>query len=141
MIKKVINFIKKKIIINEYKIKNRIIFKNHYKNSKSEVLVEFNAFHSDHIFLSYLSNYFAQKYKSKIIGFHNYSIRISKLNYSLTQTIKWNISKFITNNNFGIYESFGSQNIIRPVKNSNSMNYTIAILCVHPNNCFHIIFF
>ncbi len=118
MIKKVINFIKKKIIINEYKIKNREIFKNHYKNSKSEILVEFNAFHSDHIFLSYLSNYFAQKYKSKIIGFHNYSIRISKLNYSLTQTIKWNISKFIKNNNFGIYESFGSQNIIRPVISS-----------------------
>ena len=118
MIKKIINFIKKKKIIYEYKQKNKLIFNNHYKNSKSEVLVEFNAFHSDHILLSYLSNYFAQKYKSKIIGFHNFSLRVTELNYSIIQTVKWNISKFINNNNFGIYKSFGSQNIIRPIISS-----------------------
>jgi len=118
MLKKIINFVKKKIIIYKYKKKNRVIFNNHYKNSESQVLVEFNSFHSDHIFLSYLSNYFAQKYKSKIIGFHNFSLMVTKLKYSLIQSIRWNVSKFIKYRNFDIYNSFGTQKVIRPIISS-----------------------
>jgi hypothetical protein len=118
MIKKIIDFAKKKIIIHKYKKKNKNIFNNHYRNSKSQVLVEFNAFHSDHVFLSYLSNYLAQKYKSKIVGFHNFSLMVTKLKYSLIKSIKWDVGKFIKYKNFGIYNSFGVQKFIRPILSS-----------------------
>lgn len=101
-------------IVRNYKLINKKIFNKDFSNSNTQVLVEFNAFHSDHIFLSYLSNYFSQKFKSKIIGFHNFSLLITDLNYSLIKNIRWYLSSKFNYKNFGIYKSFGTKYFIKP---------------------------
>jgi hypothetical protein len=114
MLKKILDFISKKKIVYEYKKINKKIFKKNYLNSNSQILVEFNAFHSDHIILSYLANVLANKFKSKIISFHNYGLIISDINYNIIKSLKWSISKFIKYKNFGIYDSFGVADVFRP---------------------------
>ena len=109
-----LEFIKKKIIINKFKKFNKKIFLNNEKESKKEILVEFNAFHSDHIFLAYLSNFFSKKYKAKIVGFYNLHLIVSSLNENLIKKIKWYISSLVGYKNFGIYESFGTCKFIKP---------------------------
>ena len=118
----IINFFKKLNnfnILKKYKSINKKIFNKNFPNSNTQVLVEFNAFQSDHIFLSYLSNYFSRKFKSKIIGFYNFSLLLSDLDYSFIKSIKWNLSNILNYKNFGIYKSFGAENIIRPILNLN----------------------
>ena len=118
----IINFFKKLNnfnILKKYKSINKKIFNKNFPNSNTQVLVEFNAFQSDHIFLSYLSNYFSRKFKSKIIGFYNFSLLLSDLDYSFIKSIKWNLSNIVNYKNFGIYKSFGAENIIRPILNLN----------------------
>ena len=83
MLKKFLSFISTKKIVYRYKRINKKIFNNNFSNSNTQILVEFNAFHSDHIILSYLSNYLSKKYKSKIVGFYNFSLLISELHYGL----------------------------------------------------------
>ena len=69
------------------------------------------------MFLSYLSNYFSQKFKSKIIGFYNFSLLISDLDYSLIKNIKWYLGNKFNYKNFGIYKSFGTEYFIKPKLN------------------------
>jgi hypothetical protein len=114
MFLKLINILRINKIVENYKLKNKQIFNKKYTDSNSQILVEFNAFHSDHIFLSYISNYFSNKYKSKIISFYNFSLLISDLNYSFFKKIRWYISKKLNYKNFGIYKSFGTEHFIRP---------------------------
>lgn len=128
----IINYFKKLknfYILKKYKSTNKKIFNKNFPNSNTQVLVEFNAFQSDHIFLSYLSNYFSGKFKSKIIGFYNFSLLLSDLDYSLIKSIKWNLSKALNYKNFGIYKSFGTQNIIRPILNLNQNKKAQKIYC------------
>ena len=106
--------IKKKIIVYNFKKFNRKVFSNNKDNYESQVLVEFNALHSDHIFLAYLSNYFSKKYKSKIVAFYNFKLIISPLIDSFINKVRWTLSKFINYNNFGVYKSFGTSKFIRP---------------------------
>ena len=101
-------------IVKNYKSINKKIFNKNFPNSETQILVEFNAFHADHIFLSYLSNYFSQKFKSKIIGFYNFSLLISDLDYSLIKNIKWYLSSKFNYKNFGVYKSFGTEYFIKP---------------------------
>lgn len=114
MLKKFINYLTNRKIVHRYKKLNQEIFEKKYQNSNSQILIEFNAFHSDHIILSYLANYLSEKFKSKIVSFYNFSLIISDLNYNLIKSIKWSLSKFIKYKNFGIYNSFGTTEIFRP---------------------------
>ncbi len=101
-------------IVKNYKLVNKKIFNKNFHNSDTQILVEFNAFHCDHVFLSYLSNYFSQKFKSKIVGFYNFSLLLSDLDYSLIKNIKWYLSIKFNYKNFGIYKSFGTKYFIKP---------------------------
>ena len=38
---------------------------------KSEILLEFNAFHSYHVPIAYFSNFLKKKYNSNLVGFFN----------------------------------------------------------------------
>jgi len=114
MLKKFLSFISTKKIVYRYKRINKKIFNNNFSNSNTQILVEFNAFHSDHVFLSYLSNYFSRKFKSKIVGFYNFSVLLSDLDYSLIKKIKWYLSSKLNCKNFGIYKSFNTEYFIRP---------------------------
>ena len=109
-----LEFIRRKIIVYNFKKFNKKVFSNNNDNYSSQVLVEFNAFHSDHIFLAYLSNFFSKKYGSKIIAFYNYKLIVSPLIDSFIKKIRWTISKFINYRNFGVYKSFGTQKFIKP---------------------------
>ena len=101
-------------IVKNYKLINKKIFNENFPNSETQILVEFNAFHADHIFLSYLSNYFSRKFKSKIVGFYNFSLLVSDLDYSFIKNIKWYLSTKFNYRNFGIYKSFGTKYFIKP---------------------------
>ena len=116
MLKNLFNIKKLKYfkIVKNYKLTNKKIFDKNFHNSDTQILVEFNAFHCDHVFLSYLSNYFSQKFKSKIIGFYNFSLLVSDLDYSLIKNIKWYLSRKFNYKNFGIYKSFGTKYFIKP---------------------------
>ena len=105
-------FIKKKIIFNFINL-NKKFFKK--KNSKSEILVEFNNFKNSHVSISYLSQILSKKYNSKIKGFFNYYLIVSPLKETLLNKIKWLISKYYFLNNFSVYKSFGCSTIFKPV--------------------------
>ena len=122
MFKNYYNFLLKRKIVTNYKKLNQKIFRKKHEKSNSQILVEFNAFHADHIFLSYISNYFSKKFKSKIIGFYNYSLLISDINYSFIKNIKWTLSKFFRFKNFGVYKSFGTESFIKPSINQKQAN-------------------
>jgi len=122
MFKNYYNFLLKRKIVTNYKKLNQKIFRKKHEKSNSQILVEFNAFHADHIFLSYISNYFSKKFKSKIIGFYNFSLLISDINYSFIKNIKWTLSKFFRFKNFGVYKSFGTESFIKPSINQKQAN-------------------
>ena len=69
MLKKFINYLTNRKIVHRYKKLNQEIFEKKYQNSNSQILIEFNAFHSDHIILSYLANYLSENLNLKIVSF------------------------------------------------------------------------
>ena len=92
-------------------------FKNLEKTNKSQILLEFNAFHNFHISSSYLVNFLKKKFGYKIIGFFNYTILSSNLEQNLYEKIKWFLLKKTNYKNFGLYKSFGVQKFIKPILN------------------------
>ena len=107
-------FINRFRIVNKFKRLNNYLFFKKKVNSNNIILVEFNAFHSDHIFFSYFSNVLAKKYNAKILGFYNFKLIVSKLKETLIEKIKWKISNKVNYKNFGIYRSFGTEKIFKP---------------------------
>jgi hypothetical protein len=105
-----------------YKNKFILFNKKYFKNKKiseidEKILIEFNAFHDSHVNLSIFSNYFREKYNYKIVAFFNYSLLSAGLYFSLYNKIKWNLGNFFSLKNFGIYKSFNTKKIIRPIIN------------------------
>ena len=84
-----------------------------FSNSDTQILVEFNAFHVIMFFVLFVQLFFT-KFKSKIIGFYNFSLLVSDLDYSLIKNIKWYLSRKFNYKNFGIYKSFGTKYFIKP---------------------------
>jgi len=98
-------------------------FANKKKNKNNIVLLEFNAFHSYHIPVSYFSNYLSEKYNdSNLVGFFNYKILSSPLKESLINKIKWHIGNKFNLKYFSIYRSFGVKEIFKPIINNNISN-------------------
>ena len=109
----ILDFFKNLRIINKYKKINSKLFSSN-KKTKDIILVEFNAFHSDHLFFSYFSNVLSKKFDAKIVGFYNFKLIVSKLKENLIEKIKWRLSNMINYNNFGVYRSFGAKEIFKP---------------------------
>jgi len=91
------------------------------KKKDGEILIEFNAFHSFHIPISYFANYFKNLHNTEIKAFFNYSIIAAPLKPSPLNKIKWNLGNIFSLKNFGIYRSFGTETIFRP-KITNEQN-------------------
>jgi hypothetical protein len=109
-------------LLNNFYYRNSYVFfnKKHFKkiNIKEtdvKILIEFNAFHDSHVCLSVFSNYFREKYHYNIVAFFNYSLLSADLYFSLFNKIKWWVGNFFLLKNFGIYKSFNTDEIIRPV--------------------------
>ena len=100
--------------LNEFIVNNKLKFffkkrfTNKKKNKSNKVLLEFNAFHSYHIPVSYFSNYLSKKYNdSNLVGFFNYKILSSPLKENMLNKIKWYIGNNLNLKYFSIYKSFG----------------------------------
>ena len=83
--------------------------------------------YSDHLFFSYFSNVLSKKFDSKIVGFYNFKLIVSKLKENLIEKIKWKLSNTINYNNFGVYRSFGTKEIFKPNidKNIEKKSYSL----------------
>ena len=122
------SLLSKLIITNKLKsyYKKKFNGTNSYP-TKSKILIEFNAFHSYHIPVSYFANYLKNKYKCKLIAYFNYKIISSPFKENFINEIKWKLGNFFNIKNFGIFKSFGTNKIIKPnlnneqIKNSNKI--------------------
>ena len=96
------NKIFKKLLREEYFTYFNFIRHNKKKFSSTkidninngEILIEYNAFHSFHIPISYFSNYLKKLLNAEINAFFNYSIMSAPLHPSLVQKVKWFIGNF-----------------------------------------------
>ena len=116
----IIGFIKKQILYRKIKSINRSEFSNKKKNSKNIVLVEFNSFHILHIVFAYLSNYFKEKNNLTIKAFYSHILLSYSLERSLKQKFFSYLGKIFNINFFGIYKSFGVEEIIFPIISDNN---------------------
>ena len=66
------NIIKSFFIKSKYKNFNKKFFKG--KKNNQEILVEFNAFYSTHLFLAIISSVLSEKFGGKIVGYFNNSL-------------------------------------------------------------------
>ena len=115
-----VNILKTKInnyfIKKKYKNFNKKFFKKN--KNKGQILVEFNSFHSSHIFLSIISSVLSEKLGGKIVGYFNFSLSSTDLESSILEKIKWYVGKFLGLNFFGVYKSFGVNKFIKPSTSS-----------------------
>ena len=74
---------------------NKKEFKNKNFNTNGQILIEYNAFQSYHVPISYFSNYLKKKLNAEIFAFYNYSILISSLEISFLQKIRWYLANFL----------------------------------------------
>jgi len=114
IIKKFSNVIKEYFVIEKFKKHNKKIFNQESYDSNSIILVEFNAFQTSHIALSYVSNLLKKKFKVNVHAYYAYSIIVSRLKENLIIKIKWFLSNFFSLKNMGIYKSFGVKKIFKP---------------------------
>ena len=114
MIKNFFSFYKNLYLIIKFKIFNYRFYNKKNKNSKSQVLVEFNSFHSSHCFMSLISNYLIKKHNSKLVAFNNYKLTAVNYEDNLLNKIKWFLGKSFKLKFFGIYSSFGVCDFIEP---------------------------
>ena len=115
-----IGFIKKQLLYRKIKSINHSEFSNKKKNSKNIVLVEFNSFHILHIVFAYLSNYFKEKNNLTIKAFYSHILLSYSLERSLKQKLFSYLGKIFNINFFGIYKSFGVEEIIFPIISGNN---------------------
>ena len=94
---------------------NKNYFDQQSITNDSEILIEFNKFHTSHIPFSYLSNCLSKIFNSKITAFYNYTLITSPLNPGIMEKIKWHVANVFTLKTFKIYRSFGVKKIFRPI--------------------------
>jgi hypothetical protein len=99
------NFYYKKFEKHNIKVFNK--FKNFDTESKSLILVEFNAFCVEHIGFSYLINSLKKKYNSKLESYFSHTILSYPLRRTLSMRLKFFLGKLFKTKNFGIYNSLG----------------------------------
>lgn len=107
-------FSEKDKIIGKYKELNKKIFSIKKNKENAIILTEFNAFQSLHTSMSYLSNFLAEKFNAKILGYFNYCLVSSPLNPSILNKLKWFIGSNLKIKTFSIYNSFGVKKFIYP---------------------------
>jgi hypothetical protein len=110
----IIKLLKKELLFHKIKKLNKKEFSNKKNKSKSVILVEFNSFHVLHIIFSYIVNFFKNNYNYQIKGFYSHIL----LSYSIHRTFKQKILSYFGQlfrfGFFGIYKSFGVDEIFFP---------------------------
>jgi hypothetical protein len=116
-VKNIITNFRNLIIRNKFIKFNQDAFDNKFKKLNKKILVEFNAFQQTHCFMSVIANYLAQKNSANLVAFNNYKLTAQNFEESIFKKIKFMIAKFFKFNFFGIYNSFGVTDFIRPTTN------------------------
>jgi hypothetical protein len=109
-----INFFKRKKIINNYCSFNKKLFKDKIRSNNNEILIEFNAFQINQVGLAAISNILAKKFDAKISGYVGFSFFVTPLKFNLIQSVKWTIGNFFNLKTFKIYRSFNTKKIFKP---------------------------
>ena len=94
---------------------NHFTLKNRY-TKKSIILVEFNGWSLQHIIISYIANFLANKFSSKIYAYPGYVL--DKYTIDFKSKIKFFLSNFFPIKQFLIYTSFGTKKFFYPSINS-----------------------
>ena len=89
-------------------------FKSHKKKNNSIILAEFNAFHVEHIGMSYLLECLISKYKGKIISHYSHVVLSYSLKRSVIQKLKSYIGESLKIGNYRIYNSLGINDFYFP---------------------------
>ena len=110
MIKQFIFKFKANNPINNFKNLNKKIFKS--IDGSGKILLEFNNWHPLHISFAYLANFLAENLKASIIAYPGYKLIVENLDNSFTKKIKFYLGKKLWLKTFGIYNSFGVNDII-----------------------------
>jgi len=108
-------------ITNRFIEHNISIFKKKHYNTGHIFLLEFNGWEGVQIANSYLVNSIPLIKNCKIVAFESYRI-FQKTKSFLLQNIKWFFGSFFKIKNFGIYNSFGTDNFIFEKKNFKIQN-------------------
>ena len=87
---------------------NKKTFKNNHKNTKTEILLEYNALCDSHIVYSYLSNYLSIKYKAQITSYD------VKFNDNFIRKFFLFVKRNFFFSYHSIYKSFGVQSHVAP---------------------------
>jgi hypothetical protein len=119
------NLINERIQVNKFKSYNKKYFKQKIDYDNKKILVEFNAFTSNHIILANFANFYRKKFNAKIIAFFNYSLTSSPINFNLKRNLKWFFGSLLSFNFFSIYKSFNVQNFIKPKFNKELKNISL----------------
>jgi hypothetical protein len=119
------NFLSKRKQVNTFKSYNKKYFTQEINYENKEILVEFNAFTSNHIILANFANFYRKKFNAKIIAFFNYSLVSSPINFDLKRNIKWFLGSLLSFNFFSVYKSFNVKNFIRPKFNKELKNISL----------------
>ena len=117
MFKRSFSYYKNFFTIKKFKKFNKFLFNKKLEKKDSRILVEFNAFHSSHCYISLISNYLAIKHNSRIVAFNNYKLTAIPFEESILKKIKWYLGKIFKLKFFGIYCSFGTTEFINPSEN------------------------
>jgi hypothetical protein len=94
---------------------NHFTLKNRY-TKKSIILVEFNGWSLQHIIISYIANFLANKFSSKIYAYPGYVL--DKYTIDFKSKIKFFLYNFFPIKQFLIYTSFGTKKFFYPSINS-----------------------
>ena len=118
-------FIQKKLISH-----NKKIFKNlnYNKKKKFNFLVEFNAFHYNHIIFSHMVNYFKKKFNSEFFAYPSHSLLSYPIENSFFKSVKIFLLKLLNIGTYGVYKSFGINNFINPNINNEILKKTKKVI-------------
>ena len=81
--KNIITNFRNLIIRNKFIKFNQDAFDNKFKKLNKKILVEFNAFHQTHCFMSVIANYLAQKNSANLVAFNNYKLTAQNFEESI----------------------------------------------------------
>lgn len=92
-----------KRIFSELKIK---------KKKNYNFLIEFNAFHYHHLILSYIVNFFKDKFRCNFYSYPSHALLSYPIENSFLKRIKILFLKILNIGNYGVYQSFGIKDFI-----------------------------
>ncbi len=99
----------------KYILHNKKLFKNRVINSDNKILIEFNAYATSHIPLSYFSNILSKKENAKIVAIYNDFLITRDLDLNFLDKLKWRAGSLFKINYFGIYNSFDTKEFLIPI--------------------------